>query len=271
MDILSLLKEDPAVLRAEQAEAPEEYAQAARLYTFRYRSATEEIEGMLGVPADLNEPRPAVVYCHGGNRDLSPMQPASACRLAAAGYIGIGSQYRGCSGSTGHDEFGGADVLDVIRVTDLALRLPFVRKEGVYMQGHSRGGMMAYLCAACDRRIRAVAVGAGMADCFIMYDRREQSMKEVFHELVGGSPEQLPEEFRRRSAVCWAGRIEAPVLICQGTADWRVDPQQSIDMDAALEAAGREHKLIIYENANHSLRGTSYYDDVLAWFGAHPL
>ena len=271
MDVLSMLRNDPAVVRAEQAQAPEEYAQTAQLYTFRYRSASEEVEGMLAVPADLDGPLPAVVYCHGGNRDLSPMRPATACRLAAAGYAGIGSQYRGCSGSTGSDEFGGADVLDVIRVTDLVLRLPVVRTEGVYMQGHSRGGMMAYLCAASDRRIRAVAIGAGVADCVMMYNRREQAMKQVFHELVGGSPEQLPEEFRRRSAVCWAERIEAPVLICQGTGDWRVDPQQSIDMDAALEAAGKEHRLILYEEADHSLKNTGYWADVLDWFRAHPL
>lgn len=271
MDILSILRNDPAVLRVEQAEAPAEYRENTLLFTFRYRSASEEVEGMLAVPANLSQVLPAVIYCHGGNRDLSPMRPITACHLAAAGYVGIGSQYRGCSGSTGSDEFGGADVLDVIRLIDLALRLPFVRKEGVYVQGHSRGGMMAYLCAAHDPRVHAVAIGAGVADCVMMYNLREQSMKEVFHELVGGSPEQLPEEFRRRSAVCWPEKISAPVLICQGTNDWRVDPQQSINMDAALEKAGREHRLVLYENADHSLQGTNYWTDVLAWFAAHPL
>ena len=54
MDVLSMLRNDPAVVRAEQAQAPEEYAQTAQLYTFRYRSASEEVEGMLAVPADLD-------------------------------------------------------------------------------------------------------------------------------------------------------------------------------------------------------------------------
>ncbi len=270
MNILSILCADPAVIRAAQAPVPEEYGGKVLLYTFRYRSAAEQIEGMLAVPAGLDSALPAAVYCHGGNRDLSPMRPISVCRLAAAGYIGIGSQYRGCCGGTGSDEFGGADVLDVIRLIDLAGRLPFVRAGGVYMQGHSRGGMMAYLCAACDARIKAVAIGAGLADCVMMYNLREQSMKDVFHELVGGSPDQLPEEFRRRSAVCWPEKITAPVLICQGTNDWRVDPQQSIKMAEALRAAGREVRLALYDGADHSLQGTPYMEDVLAWFAGHP-
>ena len=90
-------------------------------------------------------------------------------------------------------------------------------------------------------------------------------------ELIGGTPEELPEEYKKRSAVYWADKILPPVLICQGTADWRVVPEQAYKMDRALTAAGQEHKLIVYEGADHSLQGTSYVKDVLDWFAAHPL
>ena len=273
MNILNELKRHPLVVRAEQAQVPEGYEGAVSLVTFRYRSGAEEIEGMAAAPVQLQQGQslPAIVFCHGGNRDLSPMRPETACRLAAAGYIGLGSQYRGCAGSTGTDGFGGEDVDDVIRLMDLAEKLSFVRPGGMYLLGHSRGGMMAYLCAARDSRVRAVAIGAGMADCFMMYRLREQAMKDVFHELVGGPPEQFHEEFVRRSAVCWPEKIQAPVLVCQGTNDWRVDPQQSYNMVKGLRAAGKECRLCVYENADHSLRGTKYYDDVFAWFAEHPL
>ena len=160
---------------------------------------------------------------------------------------------------------------DVIALTDIALALPFTRHEGIYMLGHSRGGMMTYLCCARDKRIRAAAIGAGLADCFTMYRTREDSMKQVFHELVGGSPEEKPEAFQARSAVCWPEKIIPPILICQGTDDWRVVPQQAYDMDAALSKANKVHKLIVYPGADHSLKGTSYIDDVIAWFQSYPL
>ena len=120
-----------------------------------------------------------------------------------------------------------------------------------------------------DKRIRAAAIGAGLADCFTMYRTREDSMKQVFHELVGGSPEEKPEAFQARSAVCWPEKIIPPILICQGTDDWRVVPQQAYDMDAALSKANKVHKLIVYPGADHSLKGTSYI--VIAWLQSYPL
>lgn len=42
-------------------------------------------------------------------------------------------------------------------------------------------------------------------------------------------------------------------------------------MDQALTAAGKEHKLIVYPGADHSLKGTGFLQDIQAWFGAHPL
>ena len=66
-------------------------------------------------------------------------------------------------------------------------------------------------------------------------------------------------------------QILPPVLILQGTDDWRVIPGQAYEMDRALTAAGKEHKLIIYPGADHSLEGTSFMEDTLAWFQAHPL
>ena len=142
------------------------------------------------------------------------------------------------------------------------------------MSGHSRGGMMTYRACAMDSRIKAATIGAGVSDCFIMYyrfDGNEFDMRQDCNELIGGSPTEMYDEYVKRSAVCWADKIIPPVLICQGTDDWRVIPGQSFEMDRMLTAAGKEHKLIIYEGADHSLKGTSYIDDVIAWFRAHPL
>ena len=66
-------------------------------------------------------------------------------------------------------------------------------------------------------------------------------------------------------------QILPPVIICQGTDDWRVVPEQAYAMDKALTAAGKEHKLVIYPGADHSLKGTTFVDDIMAWFQAHPL
>ena len=259
MDVLSILRQDPMILSAEEQTPDESFAGLVRLFSLFYQSDGLRVAGYLSVPKERSQPAPAVIFNRGGNREFGLLHPNAVCRLSARGYVALGSQYRGNGGGEGQEEFGGAEINDVIALIDLCQRLPFVKQGGVYMQGHSRGGMTTYLCCARDQRVKAAAIGAGVSDCVAMYHSREQSMKDVFHELVGGSPEQMPEAFRARSAVCWPEKIIPPVLICQGMEDWRVIPQQAYDMDAALTRAGKEHKLTIYPGADHSLRGTAIW------------
>lgn len=261
----------PDVLRAEPVQPPEEYAGRVRLCAIRYRSGPCEVEGYAAFPLEGAGPWPGLVFNRGGNREFGTLRTGVLCRYALRGYAVFGSQYRGNCGGTGREEFGGADVDDVIRLVDIALSLPPVRKEGVYMIGHSRGGLMTYLACARDERIRAAGICAGLADSVMMYRTREESMRQVYHELVGGSPEECPEAFFQRSPVQWAEKILPPIIICQGTADWRVVPEQAYAMDRALEAAGKEHRLVVYEGADHSLKGTSFVDDIMDWFDRHPL
>lgn len=259
------------ILRMSSLPPPEPFAEAVKLWNIRYRSDDCEVEGYVALPADLREPAPLVIFNRGGNREFGILRPEAVCRYAANGYAAAGSQYRGNAGGTGQEEFGGREVEDVLRLADICLDMDQVRKGGYYMAGHSRGGMMTYLCCTRDSRIRAAAVGAGLADCVRMYREREDSMKQVFHELVGGSPEEMPEAYALRSAVCFAEKILCPILICQGTDDWRVNPEQALFMDRQLENCHKEHRLILYPGADHSLKGTTCLKDTLAWFAAHPL
>lgn len=270
MDFIREIRCLTNIVTCKEAIAPEPYEQNVRLFSIDYRSEECLVKGYIAVPRVVQDPLPAIIFNRGGNREFGLLQPKAVCRLAEKGYIALGSQYRGNAGGTGVEQFGGKDVADVLVLIDMCEALPFVRQGGVYMHGHSRGGMMTYLCCAQDKRIKAAAIGAGISDCFMMYESREQAMKDVFHELVGGSPAEMPEAFKERSAVCWAEKIIPPVLICQGTADTRVIPQQAYKMDAELTKAGKQHKTIIYEGADHSLVGTTYIDDVIAWFKSYP-
>lgn len=170
-----------------------------QLVSICYRSDDCEVRGYVGVPREEKGPLPAVIFNRGGNRAFSALRPQVICKYASQGFVVLGSQYRGNCGGTGQEEFGGADVNDVLRLIDIALELPGTFKGGVYMAGHSRGGMMTYRCCALDDRIVAAAVGSGVADCVDMYNKRVDDMKQVFQELLGGTPEEVPEEYRRRS------------------------------------------------------------------------
>ena len=184
MNILEQLQQNRWMIWAKEEEPLEEYPQV-QLISICYRSDDCEVRGYAAAPKEAQGPLPAVIFNRGGNREFSLLRPQVVCKYANQGFVVLGSQYRGNGGGTGQEEFGGADVNDVIRLIDIALELPETLKGGVYMAGHSRGGMMTYRCCALDDRIVAASIGAGVADCVDMYNRREDSMKQVFLELVG--------------------------------------------------------------------------------------
>ncbi len=272
--MVEMLRNGMDILRAGEVEPPEAFAGKVRLYSIRYRSDDCEVEGYAAFPLEGTGPWPGLIFNRGGNREFGALRTAVLCRYALRGYAVFGSQYRGNCGGTGREEFGGSDVNDVIHLIDIALGLPCVNPKGIYMIGHSRGGMMTYLACARDERIRAAAICAGLADVFIMYDRfhdGEYDMRQDCQELIGGTPQDMPQEYEKRSAVCWAEKLIPPVLICQGTNDWRVVPEQAYKMDRALTQAGKTHKFIVYEGADHSLKGTSFVEDIMDWFSRYPL
>lgn len=200
MNVIAEIRALPDVLCLEPIETAETYAATVDTFRLRYRSGEWEVEGYLALPKTFEGPLETIIFNRGGNREYGALKPLPVSRFASYGYLCLGSQYRGNCGGTGKEEFGGADVDDVIKLIDIALKLSFVHKGGVYMAGHSRGGMMTYLACSRDSRIRAASIGAGLADCFTMYDRfdgNEFDMRQDCNELIGGSPRELPEEYEK--------------------------------------------------------------------------
>lgn len=260
-----VLRENKKIINVRKENVPNEFKDFVELYSIRYISNEFEVEGYAAFPKNKNKPLPGLIYNRGGNREFGTIKTILLCKLALAGFAVLASQYRGNCGGTGREEFGGDDVYDVINLIDIMLELNFVKNSGVYMLGQSRGGMMTYRACSIDKRIIATVVMSGLADCVDMYNTREEGMKKVFYELVGGAPSECPEEFIKRSAVNWAEKIKPPILICHGTADSRIKVEQAYRMADALKRAKKEYKLIIYENEEHSLKGTKWLKDSIEW------
>jgi dipeptidyl aminopeptidase/acylaminoacyl peptidase len=257
--------------------APESPATVERVI---YESDGLRILGYLAYPKDAPAlveggapPLPCLIFNRGGNRDFGVWTPERFARFGGAvagwGYIFFASNYRGSPGSEGAEEFGGADVNDVINALRVFDQLPFADAERIGMWGHSRGGMMTYLALTRTDRIDAAVVGAGVVDLERMIAQRPEMETGVLAELVPGWPEGREEALAARSAVRWVERLPdgVPVLIMQGTADWRVDPRDALDMAAGLQAAKKPYRLIMFEGADHSMTETrgAYRAEARAW------
>lgn len=266
-----VLRENKKIINVRKENVPNEFKDFVELYSIRYISNEFEVEGYAAFPKNKNKLLPGLIYNRGGNREFGTIKTILLCKLALAGFAVLASQYRGNCGGTGREKFGGDDVYDIINLIDIMLELNFVKNNGVYMLGQSRGGMMTYRACSIDKRIIAAVIMSGLADCVNMYNTREEGMKKVFHELVGGAPSECPEEFIKRSAVNWAEKINSPILICHGTADSKVKVEQAYRMADALKKAKKEYKLIIYENEEHSLKGTKWLKDSIEWLRQYPI
>ena len=123
------------------------------------------------------------------------------------------------------------------------------------MYGWSRGGMMTLPKAlARTDRVKAAVIGGGVTDAAAMLARRPE-MERVFAELVPGWPESREQALAARSALRWPEKLPAstPLLLLHGSADWRVDPSQSLDMAAALVRLHRPVRLVLFEGGDHGL------------------
>lgn len=236
-------------------------------YNVRYKSDDCEVVSYLSIPKECLEQEtayPCIIFNRGGNKEYSANKATDIAYLAeSSGKIVFASQYRGVSGGTGQDEFGGADLQDVIKLIDLCEEFAFVDMEQLYMMGVSRGGMMTYMAMREDERIKKGVVVSGLADAFMSYDDRED-MRLVFEELVGGTPEEIPEQYEQRSATYWADELKCPVLIIHSKQDERVSYEQVEKMIECLEDAQMEYKLVTYEDNVHGLHPEDF-EIIMEW------
>lgn len=200
---------------------------------------------------------PCVLWNRGGNRDFGAITDEfflrRAERITGWGYVLFASNYRGAPGSEGKDEFGGADVADVINAIAVFDQLAFADRDRIGMWGHSRGGMMTYLALTKTERIRAAVVGAGVADLERWIAQRPEIESGVAAQIVPDWAARRAAAIAARSAVRFLDRLptNVPILLVHGTADKRVDPRDSLDMAQGLFATRRPFRLLMIEGADH--------------------
>lgn len=185
--------------------------------------------------------------------------------IASWGYVVIASQYSGNGGSEGKDEFGGADVDDVLILRHYLKRIPQANRSRIGMFGHSRGGMMTYLCLARVNWLKAAVTIAGAANLEEEAIARPR-MVPRFEAAFGNTPEGLKE----RSALNFAEKFcpTTPLLMLHGTADWRVSPKDSLALAMKLQDAKVPYRLVMLEGADHAVSefASLRWDMTRKWF-----
>ncbi len=241
---------------------------------FVYTSDGLKVVGYVMKKRDAAGKLPIVLWLRGGNRDYGRVDDRALARYLAAfarqGYLAVTTQYRGAEGSEGKDEFGGADVADVLNLATLARAMPGADPKNLYVYGASRGGMMVYLSLRRGLAANAAVVHAAAADLEGALVERPL-LGKGWDEMIPDYHTRHAEVLRARSAVHWADEIDTPLLLLHGTDDWRVPVTDSLRVAERRQRAKKPYSLIVYNGDDHAL--SKNFDDVLAqtfrWFAAY--
>jgi acetyl esterase/lipase len=87
--------------------------------------------------------------------------------------------------------------------------------------------------------------------------------------LIGGQPAQNVEAAKKASPVFYADPNSCPFVIVQGDADKIVNPQQSVDLNAALQKAGVDSTLYMIPGAGHGVNNGKATDLCVALFNKY--
>lgn len=243
----------------------------AEFFKITYAVDGLKVTGLLAKAKRLSSKKnPVLIYNRGGNREFSKNNTCTLLDIfypliKKGGLVILASQYRGVDGGDGADEFGGADVNDVLALVKTAKSLPYADPKNIFMLGWSRGSINTYRAIQGNSEIRAAAVVGGVSDLFQLLKERPE-MEAILKATIPHFSAARETELLKRSALFWADKISVPVFLLHGDQDPRVNVQDAYAMDNALTRANRPHRLKIYSGSGHFLFNDKVIDEILDWF-----
>ena len=219
--------ENEEIFYVDKMQLDSELAEVCTTYEFSFLSDGYQIKAYMAIPNESIEaqtPCKCLIYNRGGHYNYGSLDYRSVSVICAGTKrIVVACEIRGGNGSEGYDRFGGDELHDVIKLTDLCENhFSFVDMDDFCAMGISRGGIATYMSARQDKRVKKIAVLSGICDLFNAYEEREEKMQQVLRDCIGGSPEEMPEEYEKRSALYWADEINIPVLLIHSKGDRQV-------------------------------------------------
>lgn len=256
----------------------EKYLSNLDCITFEYKVDNEVVSGYLVRPKG-NDPLPIIVYNRGGNGDFGAMVFGAIMNqimpLSEQGFIVIGSQYRGTfqEGGLFKDEFGGADVEDVVSLVNRLQYLKHAKHDSIGMFGSSRGGMQSLLALKqLDNTVKTAVLLAGNYDLKRDLTIRP-TMETIYEKRIPNYATEKDAQLRKRSALYWSHEInpELPILLQHGDQDKRVNVYNSKALAKQFKATNRPHILSIYEGDDHGLSNNQdeAFSERVMWFTEH--
>jgi pimeloyl-ACP methyl ester carboxylesterase len=206
------------------------------------------------------DPHPTILWIHGGpaahDRDMySPRVQA----WLDHGYTVVLVNYRGSTGYgrawrdaiTGNPGF--TELEDIAKVHDWVMANGIAQPGKVILAGGSWGGFLTLLGLGMQPERWSLGIAAvPVADYVLAFEDEMEPLKAMDRDLFGGSPGEIPDNYRERSPITYAERVRVPVFIIGGENDPRCPIRQIDRYVERLEQLGKPHQYYRFDAGHGS-------------------
>ncbi|MBA3635115.1 MAG: S9 family peptidase [Rubrobacteraceae bacterium] len=229
---------------------------------FRWRSVDgQEVQGWLY--RTRGEKLGTIVLIHGGPTSHAEDRfNAQIQYLASRGFDVLAPNYRGSTGfglpfqeSIKQDGWGGREQEDIRRGIEALIEAGAAAPGRVGVTGTSYGGYSAWWAITHfePEIVAAAAPICGMTDLVLDYYATRPDLRPYSEEMMGGSPEDVPDRYRERSPIESVKNIKGNLLIVQGSKDPNVTQDNVHAVTKALQRENIPYELITFEDEGHGI------------------
>jgi dipeptidyl aminopeptidase/acylaminoacyl peptidase len=207
---------------------------------------------------DRDKKYPLIILPHGGvHADFTTYHTHIIRELMGQGYIVAAPEYRG---STGYGEgffkqidYGGLEVEDNYAARNwMVENYDFVDGNRCGIMGWSHGGLIALMdIFQHPKDYKVCFAGVPVSDLVARmgYWGADYQKEFAADYHIGKTVTEDVQEYRRRSPVNYADKLETPLLIHTNTNDDDVNVLEVENLITALKAAGKEFEYEIFKDA----------------------
>ena len=224
-------------------------------------------------------PFPAIVFIHGGGWAKGSRQGyrGQIQEAAKRGYVAATISYRLMQYDETKKETTTATPIFPAQIHDAKAAIRWMRANAkkyhvdpnrVGVTGGSAGGHLSLLVGLTDpssglegssgnpdqsSRVQAVVNVFGpteMAAC-----HKTSSVAWIFRLFMGGTPDEVPEQYKAASPITYVSKDDPPILTLHGDRDALVPVAQAIVLDEKMKAVGASHTLMVFQGQGHGFGG----------------
>ncbi|GAC1547812.1 MAG: hypothetical protein NVS2B7_23550 [Herpetosiphon sp.] len=228
----------------------------------RWRSGDGlEVQGWLY--RSPSERKRAVILVHGGpTHHAEERFDAEIQYLVRRGFSVLDVNYRGSTGfgvgyrdAIKEDGWGGREQEDIAAGARMLIEQGVAEAGKIGVTGTSYGGYSAWFLITHEAPavIAAAAPICGMTDLVVDYETTRPDLRPYSEEMLGGSPEQVPDRYHERSPINFVDRIQGKVLIVQGLRDPNVTPENVRQVVTRLDHEEIDYEVLTFEDEGHGI------------------